>query len=95
MKKKPFFKNINFAYNVIIYSPSQLFLHCKPTEKDMYIMNFPTIDQVKQASQEQLARWSRFLPSPTNEQEEKILALISENFKGWNSDLSKKIGWSN
>lgn len=72
-------------------------------------MKYPTIEEVEQAGQEQLARWSRFLPSPgisavgTPEfiesctREVAVNTRIQERFYGeyggWNPELSKKIGW--
>lgn len=71
-------------------------------------MVYPTMQEVQNATHEQLAYWYRFLPSPgqsaigsgrfqdTLEREKKILDYIIERFNefgGMNSKLSKKIGW--
>jgi hypothetical protein len=71
-------------------------------------MKYPTSIEVEEAGQETLAKWSRFLPSPGMnhlnknnfhellDKERIIMARIIELFKetgGWNSALSKQIGW--
>ena len=72
-------------------------------------MRYPSLEQVDNATQLELGRWLRFLPSPgmraieagmIGEEldehlffESKIQARISERFEGWNSTLSKAIGW--
>ena len=72
-------------------------------------MKYPTKEQVLNgANREQLARWSRFLPSPGSnaigtpefddalKEEKEILDLILSRLKeegGMSSALSKKIGW--
>lgn len=56
--------------------------------------DFPTIAQVEKASQEELARWYRFLLGTTDE-ERKILRRISQRLHklgGMTPQLSKKIG---
>jgi hypothetical protein len=58
--------------------------------------NYPTVDEILKADREQLGRWCRFLPSPTNEDEVKIINVIHSLFLhegGWTPELSKKIGW--
>lgn len=71
-------------------------------------MMYPKMGEVESASHEQLARWSRFLPSPgigsiddpnaeevrieENEILKKILLGLNEA-GGWNPALSKRIGW--
>lgn len=69
---------------------------------------YPTLEQVKVADREQLARWYRFLRSPGEsaidteqfkkklEEEKQIMDLICQRFRelgGFNPYLSKKIGW--
>ena len=57
--------------------------------------DFPTMDQVEKASQEDLARWYRFLPTGDSKEEQKIMDRIAEKFKksgGMTPALSKKIG---
>lgn len=71
-------------------------------------MKYPTLEQVKHASPEQLGRWFRFLPSPgasaigaknhdeferVMEEETIILNAIIERFPGWNPALSKTVSW--
>jgi hypothetical protein len=53
-------------------------------------------DPVEKADKFQLARWMRFLPSPSNRTEEGILNRIEARFKsmgGWEPGLSQVIGW--
>jgi hypothetical protein len=62
-----------------------------PTDPKKY----PTLAQVATADREQLARWARFLPSPSAEELE-IINEIMERFTamgGFTPELSKKIGW--
>ena len=66
---------------------------------------YPTKEEVEAASQHQLGYWLRFLKSPgmsvidtddfdeVLEAEVKIIELIQERFKGWNTTLSKSVGW--
>lgn len=71
-------------------------------------MEYPTLKKVEEANKEQLAYWSRFLPSPGQnfigkenfeeklQEELEILNLILKRFKdggGWNPQLSKQVGW--
>jgi hypothetical protein len=52
---------------------------------------------VEKAKQEQLGIWYRFLPSPTNEEQQQILLRLIQRFEklgGWNPKLGKKIGWA-
>jgi hypothetical protein len=56
--------------------------------------NFPTSEQVSKASQEELARWYRFL-LPSGPEEQRILDAITARFKklgGMTPELSKRIG---
>lgn len=67
-------------------------------------MTYPTKEEVERASKEQLAQWYRFLPSPGQnniekiDSEEEILNSILHRFSklgGWTPSLSKKVGWEN
>lgn len=62
-------------------------------------MGYPSKEKVeqfiKENNQEALAKYYRFLPSPKNQEEVEIINLIHKEFKGFNSTLSKKIGWTN
>jgi len=58
--------------------------------------DYPTLKEVENASYREICGWYRFLPSPSNKEEEEILNLICQKFKdgdGFTSDLSKSIGW--
>lgn len=62
---------------------------------DIDSKKYPTLEQVATADREQLARWARFLPSPSAEEAE-IINEIMECFTamgGFTPELSKKIGW--
>jgi len=62
-----------------------------PTDPKKY----PTLAQVATADREQLARWSRFLPSPSPAESE-IIHAIMDRFTalgGFTPELSKQIGW--
>ena len=57
---------------------------------------YPTMEDVAEASHEQLARWHRFLRSPTNDEQIDILNFITKRFNekgGMTAAISKKIGW--
>jgi hypothetical protein len=57
--------------------------------------DFPTMAEVDKASREQLAKWYRFLPSGDRNEQQRVLARISERFKelgGMTPALSKKMG---
>ena len=59
-------------------------------------MNYPTIEEVKNADRVQICRWYRFLPSPINVDQIIILNHIVERFKtmgGFTPQISKMIGW--
>ena len=59
-------------------------------------MKYPTIEEVDNASREQLAIWFRYLPIGRNEQELEIVNRITERFNesgGWTPKLSKRVGW--
>lgn len=57
-------------------------------------LEFPTMEQVENASHEDLARWYRFLLASGKEQQA-ILDKIAERFKklgGMTPEISKRIG---
>jgi len=59
-------------------------------------MKRPTIEEVDNASREQLAIWYRYLPIGKNEQELEIVNRVCERFNesgGWTPELSKRVGW--
>ena len=71
-------------------------------------MNYPTLDQVKNANREQLAEWYRFLPSPgwnsiNAENFDEILNLQAKTMDeivkrfgemgGFTPEISKRVGW--
>ena len=71
-------------------------------------MNYPTLDQVKNANREQLAEWYRFLPSPgwnlinaenfyeILKNQTEIIDEIVKRFGemgGFTSQISKRVGW--
>ena len=71
-------------------------------------MQYPTTEVIEVADRLQLARWSRFLPSPgvnwiggkhfndQLEKEAKKMDRILERFNelgGWSSEISKNLGW--
>lgn len=70
-------------------------------------MRYPKIEQVEQATREQLCEWSRFLPTPGEaggrkdwhervRSERRILNLILERLHdagGMSPAISKDVGW--
>lgn len=59
------------------------------------VTSFPTIQEVENASEGQLARWYRFPPSGESAADQMIMKRIAERFAevgGMNRELSKKIG---
>ena len=65
-------------------------------------MTYPTLEEVEVATPRQLGIWLRFLPSPgvdnydKMDDESDVLNAIADKFTeqgGWNSALSKLIGW--
>lgn len=67
-------------------------------------MNYPTIDQIKSADRLTICRWWRFLPlnwglKAADDNLEKALELqdaLSKRYKevgGFNTEISKKVGW--
>jgi len=59
---------------------------------------YPSLADVEKASRWQLAEWYRFLPSPRNDEQNKILDKIVEKFNasgGMTPEISKSIGWRN
>jgi len=58
--------------------------------------DFPTLEQVEQASREQLARWFSFLPAGETPEQKKIMDRINQRFKklgGMTPELEKKTGY--
>jgi hypothetical protein len=72
------------------------FLWCgRVANKGAPVKGFPTLQEVEEADEEQLARWYRFLPSGENAADQKIMKRIAERFEklgGMTAELSKKIG---
>ncbi len=60
-------------------------------------MRYPSLAEAAACNdRDQLARWSRFLPSPSTEEEVTVSNLIFQKFKdlgGMNPVISKTIGW--
>lgn len=62
---------------------------------------YPTISQVEDATPDQIMRWQRFLPSPSNDTEVEIINLIFSKYKELkqkgdiDSNTSKRVGWGN
>lgn len=59
-------------------------------------MKTPTMEDVENASHEQLCRWWRFLPSaryPNGEVGEKLQKRLFEEYDGFTTEISKRIGW--
>jgi hypothetical protein len=65
--------------------------------------SYPSLEEVESAvdingdtDHEQICRWYRFLKSPENPEQEEVMNLICKKYKeggGFNSSLSKKIGF--
>lgn len=57
-------------------------------------MNCPTIEEIERCKNDQyiLARWYRFC-EVTNSADVESMNLIMKYFKGFNSQLSKQVGW--
>lgn len=54
------------------------------------------MEDVENASHEQLCRWWRFLPSaryPNGEVGEKLQKRLFEEYDGFTTEISKRIGW--
>jgi len=61
-------------------------------------MKYPTLEEVEKADREQLCRWWRFLSSPEEltPMTLAVLSRLTERFNevgGFNTAISKKIGW--
>lgn len=60
-------------------------------------MDYPTIEQVQAANQEQLCWWYRFLPSPSVQLHQvEVMNLIVDRHReggGFTPEISKRIGW--
>jgi hypothetical protein len=63
------------------------------------VTNYPTMEEVNSADGDQILRWHRFLPSPENEEQEKVITTIFNKYielrdKGdINSNTSKRVGY--
>ena len=67
----------------------------KPENRDPSRPDFPTMEQIEKASHEQLAQWSRFLPSGDTPEQKKIMNRMAERFNklgGMTPRISKRIG---
>lgn len=61
-------------------------------------MSYPTMIEVEAADRETICMWHRFLFSPIDSIELKIINRINERFKelgGFTPEISKQIGWNN
>ena len=62
--------------------------------------NYPTMEQVEDASPGEIMRWQRFLPSPSNKEQSDIINAVFAKYKKLkasgdiNSDTSKSVGWN-
>lgn len=57
---------------------------------------YPKLDDVILADREQVCRWYRFLPSPTNALECAVMDKVVDRFRklgGFTPEISKKLGW--
>ncbi len=63
-------------------------------------LNYPTMEQVEDASPEEIMRWQRFLPTPSNKEQSDIINAVFTKFiklkdsGDINSGTSKTIGWN-
>ena len=60
-------------------------------------MIYPSLEKVEEANHIQICKWHRFLKSPTNAEETKILKRIAQRLKdfgGITPKISKLIGWN-
>jgi len=67
------------------------------TDFNNYIMEYPTINEVKAASRYTICRWYRFLPPAETEDQVQVENLISERLKelgGFTPEISKSLGWN-
>jgi len=59
-------------------------------------MQYPKLEQVKDAGHIQICKWHRFLKSPENSEQNAILKKIAtrlKEFGGMSPSVSKLIGW--
>ena len=59
-------------------------------------MKYPTLEEVENADHEQICRWMRFLKVSGNPEEQKVIVRLCERcdeFGGFTTVISKKIGW--
>jgi len=63
-------------------------------------LNYPTIEQVEDASPEEVMKWQRFLPTPSNKEQSDIVNAVFSKYKKLkdsgdiNSGTSKAVGWN-
>jgi len=58
--------------------------------------DFPTLQDVEKANQEQLARWFSHLPAGETPEQKKVMDRINERFRklgGMTPELEKKVGY--
>ena len=58
--------------------------------------DFPTLPAVDEATHLQLAVWYRFLRTPADDYERRVLNHILYRFEmlgGWTPEISKAVGW--
>ena len=66
----------------------------------VYTSSYPTTKEIEEASPEQIMKWQRFLPSPSNESERESINLIFKKYLELkdtgdiNSNTSKSVGWN-
>ena len=59
-------------------------------------MKYPTLKEVESAGRFAVCEWYRFLPSPMNDEQVKIMNRICERYKelgGFTPEISKVMGW--
>lgn len=62
---------------------------------------YPTVDQLEDATPDQILRWHRFLPSPSSESQVEVINKIFSKYKELSqkgdidSNTSKRVGWGN
>lgn len=69
--------------------------------KNVYInmtyMVYPNLQKIELASHQTICEWYRFLPSPENDSQEKLMKRICDIFKekgGFTAEISKIVGFS-
>ena len=58
-------------------------------------MDYPTMAQVESADRVQLLRWTRFLPSPSDEKRKVLNRILARQQAtgGITPEISKQVGW--